>query len=669
MTNLHIFVIILVEFEFYLYTYGMEFKEDYTVPKMIQDSAEKFAEINAQYKRQKNGEFVPVSYREMFQLGLDFGAALMQLGLKREEPIGLISDNRAEWMQADIGIMGIGAIDVPRGCDATPLDLEKILSITECRFVIAENNSQINKILNLHDKLPKIQNIITFDKEDDVKDDVKAFAKSCGIELFYFDKLLKEGQKWRIEHTGEVEAELEKGKIDDIATIIFTSGTTGTPKGVMLTHRNFLAQLDEIVERIFLNPGECALNVLPVWHVFEREVEYVILIQGCAITYSKPVGSILLADLKKMNPSVLPAVPRVFEAVYDGITKKMRKAGGLVNNMFNFFVKVAILHKRMQRKMFKQNPCFTTYITPVWWILFFIPWVLLWPIYALGDLIVFRKIKTMLGSNFRCGVSGGGAFPPNIDEFFWAIGVKVVEGYGLTETAPIVSVRPIAAPVFRTIGSPIRGVQARIVDPKDGYILGRCKEGVLQIKGPTVMKGYYKNPELTDKVFTSDGWFDTGDLAILTIHDELMIKGRIKDTIVLRGGENLEPLPIEMKLAESKFIKAAVVVGQDKRYLAALILVDEEEVKNFADENGMQYDTYENLLASEEIQKLYETEIANLINAKTGFKMFERINKFTLITKNFEVGVELSAKQEIMRFRINDIYKKEIEAMFKEDDD
>ena len=647
----------------------MEFEKTYTVPKMIRDSAEKFAEINAQYKRQKNGEFIPVTYRDMFQLGLDFGASLMQLGLKREEPIGLISDNRAEWMQADIGIMSIGAIDVPRGCDATPLDLEKILSVTECRFVIAENNSQINKILGLHEKLPSVANIITFDKEEDVKDDVKKLAASCKVILYYFDKLCKDGKVWRIEHPGEVEAELEKGQIEDTATIIFTSGTTGTPKGVMLSHKNFLTQLDEIVERIFLNPGECALNVLPVWHVFEREVEYVILIQGCGITYSKPVGSILLADLKKMNPSVLPAVPRVFEAVYDGITKKMRKAGGIVNNMFNFFVKVAILHKRMQRKMFEQNPCFTTYITPVWWILFFIPWLLMWPLYGLGDLLVFRKIKAMLGTNFRCGVSGGGAFPPNIDEFFWAIGIKVVEGYGLTETAPIVSVRPYASPVFRTIGSPIRGVKARIVDPKDGFILGRCKEGVLQIKGPTVMKGYYKNPELTDKVFTADGWFDTGDLAIMTIHDELQIKGRIKDTIVLRGGENLEPLPIEMKLAESKFIKAAVVVGQDKRYLASLILVDEEEVKNFADENGMQYDTYENLLASEEIQKLYETEIANLINAKTGFKMFERINKFTLITKPFEVGVELSAKQEIMRFRINDIYKKEIEAMFKEEDD
>ena len=647
----------------------MEFEKTYTVPKMIRDSAEKFAEINAQYKRQKNGEFVPVTYREMFQLGLDFGAALIQLGLKREEPIGLISDNRAEWMQADIGIMSIGAIDVPRGCDATPLDLEKILSITECRFVIAENNSQINKILGLHDKLPAIQYIITFDKEEDVKDDVKKLAADCKVQLYYFDKLIKEGQKWRIEHTGEVEAELEKGQIEDTATIIFTSGTTGTPKGVMLSHKNFLAQLDEIVERIFLNPGECALNVLPVWHVFEREVEYVILIQGCAITYSKPVGSILLADLKKMNPSVLPAVPRVFEAVYDGVTKKMRKAGGIVNFMFNFFVKIAIAHKRMQRKMFGQNPCFTTPLRGLWWGLFFIPWVLMWPLYGLGDLIVFRKIKVMLGTNFRCGVSGGGAFPPQIDEFFWAIGVKVVEGYGLTETAPIVSVRPIAAPIFRTIGSPIRHVNARIVDPKDGFILGRCKEGVLQIKGDTVMKGYYKNPELTAKVFTPDGWFDTGDLAVFTIHDELQIKGRIKDTIVLRGGENLEPLPIEMKLAESRYIKAAVVVGQDKRYLSALILVDEEEVKNYAAENGMQYDTYENLLKSQEIHKLYETEISNLINAKTGFKMFERINKFTLITKPFEVGVELSAKQEIMRFRINDIYKKEIEAMFKEDDE
>ena len=646
----------------------MKFDQTYTVPKMIRDQAEKYGDIIAQYKRLKTGDFEPIKYRDLFQLGMDFAASLLMLGVQREEPIGLISDNRAEWLQADIGIMSIGAVDVPRGCDATIIDLEKILSITECKVVIAENNSQINKIISLKEKLPHIQKIITFEDKELVKDDVKQAVQDSGIELYYYSNLITEGQKWRIEHKGEVEAELDKGTIEDTATIIFTSGTTGTPKGVMLSHKNFLTQLDEIVERIYLNPGDKALSVLPVWHVFEREVEYVIMIQAATICYSKPVGSILLADFKKFNPQVLPAVPRVFEAVYDGITKKMRKTGGIVNKMFNFFVGVAVIQKRMTRKMFNQNACFTSYFTPLWWILFFIPWILLWPVYGLGNLLVFRKIKAMLGSNFRVGVAGGGAFPPKIDEFFWAIGVKVVEGYGLTETAPIVSVRPVAAPVFRTIGSPIRGVKARIVDPQDGFVLGRCKEGVLQIKGDTVMKGYYKNPEMTAKVMTVDGWLDTGDLAIFTIHDELQIKGRIKDTIVLRGGENLEPLPIEMKLAESRYIKAAVVVGQDKRYLGALILVNSDEVKTYAEENGIQYDTYENFLQSEVVHKLFENEISNLVNSKTGFKMFERINKFVLITKDFEVGVELSAKQEIMRFRINDIYKKEIESMFPEED-
>ena len=182
------------------------------------------------------------------------------------------------------------------------------------------------------------------------------------------------------------------------------------------------------------------------------------------------------------------------------------------------------------------------------------------------------------------------------------------------------------------------------------------------------MRGYYKRPDLTEKVMTVDGWFDTGDLGMMTIHDEIVIKGRKKDTIVLRGGENVEPVPIELKLAESRYVKTAVVVGQDQRYLGALILVDEEEVKNYAAENGIQYESYETLLESEEIQKLYDSEINNLINPKTGFKMFERVNKFSLITKPFEVGVELSAKQEIMRYRLTEIYKQQIEVMFKDEE-
>ena len=233
----------------------------------------------------------------------------------------------------------------------------------------------------------------------------------------------------------------------------------------------------------------------------------------------------------------------------------------------------------------------------------------------------------------------------------------------MTETAPVVAVRPTACPVFRTIGSAIRGVQVRIVD-HNGMVFGRCQKGVLQVKGGTVMKGYYKNEELTKKTITPDGWLDTGDIAIMTLNDELQLRGRIKDTIVLRGGENVEPLPIEMKLTESRFITSAVVVGQDQKYLGALIVPNQQEVKDWAQENGLQYDTFENFMLSEDVQKLFEEEIANAVNAQNGFRMFEKINNFVLLKKEFEVGIELSAKQEIMRYRLNEIYEKEIESLF-----
>jgi long-chain acyl-CoA synthetase len=314
--------------------------------------------------------------------------------------------------------------------------------------------------------------------------------------------------------------------------------------------------------------------------------------------------------------------------------------------------------------LFRKNARFRPDHLIFWWIVLVLPWLALYPLKLLGNALVFTKIRAKLGNSFRAGISGGGALPPAIDEFFWAVGIKVVEGYGLTETAPVVSVRPIAAPIFGTVGSPIRGVQARVVD-QNGIVLGRARQGALQIKGGTVMKGYYRRDDLTEKVMTIDGWFDTGDIAMFTLNDEIVLKGRLKDTIVLRGGENVEPLPIEMKLNASRFVNASCVLGQDQRYLAALIVPQAEEIKNYAAENGIQYADYDDLLRNEEIQKLFEGEISGAINAKNGFKMFERINKFTLIKKEFEVGVELSAKQEMMRYRLNEIYKDKIAAMFE----
>lgn len=634
-----------------------------TLPRMLREVSIKYPDGPAQMTRiSKDDKFETVTYKELFDNSQAFAGGLLSLGTCREEKVGLISDNRKEWEQADMGIMTIGACDVPRGCDASEKDLKYILSFTEVKTCIVENGFQIRKILNVIDEIPTLKRFIIFDEpaENEIE-----LCKKAKIDLLRFYDVVEEGRKFNEKNPGKVDEEIEKGGWDDIAAIIFTSGTTGVPKGVTLSHGNFITQLDELQERIYLRPAERAICVLPVWHVFQRLVEYVIISQAAVLCYSKPIGSILLPDMVALNPALLPAVPRVFEAVYEGVTKKMRRTGGIVEGLFKFFTAIAIAHSWMDRKMFRKNFMTRNEFTPGYWILFLAPWLLLWPLKALGNVLVFKKVKAMLGTNFRAGVAGGGAYPKTIDQFFWAIGVNVVEGYGMTETAPVVAVRPVDAPIFGCIGTPIRGVSARIVD-MEGNVLTPGHKGVLQIKGGTVMKGYYKRPELTAKAISPDGWLDTGDLAMESIHGELKILGRVKDTIVLSGGENVEPLPIEAKLHESRFIATSVVVGQDQRNLGALILPNQEELELWAKENNLAFKDFEDLVKKPEVYKLIEDEIKELINAKNGFRMFEKIVKFAFLTKPFEVGKELSAKQEIMRYKLSEIYEKEIKSIFKD---
>ena len=637
--------------------------DDITLPQLLQQITKKYPNIAAQYSKNEQGDFIPLSYSDVFDRVLSFAGGLLSLDITRGDRIGLIADNRKEWYHASMGIMALGACDVPRGCDATEQDLIRILSFAECTTAVIENQDQFIKILKNQQQFPLLKTIIAFDPINIQDEELKAKGDISRFAMYRYDEIIERGIAYRQEHPDAVEQELEKGVDTEVATIIFTSGTTGDPKGVMLTHKNFIVQLDDLKKRVILYPGEKAIVVLPVWHSFERLCEYVILASAAGMVYSKPVGSILLADIAKTNPALFPSVPRIWESVYTGVFKTMKQAGGIKQKLFNFFVAVGLFYAHHARNLTGQNPHFVPYTKITRPIISFIPYILSAPLYALGNALVFKKIRTKLGTGFRQGVSGGGALPPNIDAFFWAIGVSVTEGYGLTETAPVVSVRPLGRPVFGTIGKPLSCTTVKIVDDT-GKELPVGQLGTVMIRGTSVMKGYYKRQDLTDAVIDKDGWFDSGDLGFKTLDGELILRGRKKDTIVLRGGENIEPVPIEMKLQESPLIAQAVVLGQDKRFLGALIVADETEVKSYAVEQGILAASFEELLAKPEINKLFERQIASLINHENGFKLFERINRFALLAKPFEAGVELSAKQDVMRYKITSLYSKQIDALF-----
>ena len=645
----------------------MEFKFGETLPKLVKKSAERWSDVPCQLTKTKTGDVRQVNYHDMFQGALDFAGGLLQLGVKRGDIVALIADNRQEWEVADTGLLAIGAIDTPRGQDATEADLSYILSFSEVHTAIAENEAQVKKLLRIKAAVPTLERLIHFDT---LSDDTKAACTACGVEAMGFRDVQREGRQWRRGHPDVVESELAAGSSSDLATIIFTSGTTGTPKGVMLSHANILYQLDEITERVFLNPGERALVTLPVWHAYQRAMEYVILAQGGTLCFGKPISRILMQDLATLSPCLLPTVPRVWSAIYDYIMRQVKKRGKLHEMLFAFFVRTSELWCAIDRKLLRKNTRFGRDWVGLWWPVLVWPWLLLWPVKLLGRATLLGKVRSMMGKNFRAGLSGGGSLPEAVDSFFWALGLPIQEVYGLTETSPVVSTRPYACPVFRNVGTPLRGFRVRVVDD-EGLILGACQKGNLQVAGGCIMQGYYKRPELTARTMTADGWLDTGDIAVLSVDGEIQIRGRKKDTIVLQGGENIEPLPIEARINESPYITSSVVFGTndkgiDQKYLVALILPNKEAIESFAAENGVTAPTYEQLVEQQAVRKLLEAQVAGAVSAKNGFKSYERINKIDVITKPFEIGVELSAKQEMMRYRVAELYKGKLAQLYRE---
>lgn len=646
-----------------------------TVPQMFIEIAQRQPTVNAQLSKDAKGIFQPTDYTTLLKEVGICALGMRSVGIARGDNIGFISDNRKEWLIADLAMLGLGAADVPRGCDATAQEIAYILSWSECRIAILENDRQLQKILEV--KTAKLSfgsqslkeapyvhltTVILFDPATKTIEDE---AARVGIEVLHFGDLMAEGQKLYPKESGFYATEVAQGSRNDVATIIYTSGTTGDPKGVMLSHGNFLHQTEYLPELIGMKSGHVLLSVLPVWHSFERIAQYIVVQAGAAIAYSKPVGSILLADMQAVQPHWFTSVPRIWESIMDSVYKTIRQSGGLKKGMFSIFVGIGQAQAYFKNMLLDRLPKFSPRARLIDVAVSIIPFILLTPFRALGSALVFKKIKEKLGNRFIAGISGGGALPPTVDRFFEAIGILILEGYGLTETAPVLGVRLRAHPVTGTVGPIHRGTEIRIVD-EQGKVLGAGQKGVIQVRGPQIMLGYYKRPDLTAKILSKDGWLDTGDLGMLTIHGEIRIVGRAKDTIVLRGGENIEPVPIEQRLGESTYIQQAVVLGQDQKYLAALIVPKEENVVAWAEENEIPFDDYASLLEQPEVKELIDSEINTYVSMKNGFKPFERIFRFVLLPKAFEPGRELSAKQELKRHAINDLYRSQIRQLFAE---
>ncbi|MCR5724239.1 MAG: long-chain fatty acid--CoA ligase [Treponema sp.] len=643
------------------------------LPLLLKERVSQCPLVYLQAAKNASGSFQYYTYAQFYDAVIAFAHALRSIGVRRGDNIALMSDNRREWFITDYAILSLGAADVPRGCDSMGCEMRFITAYADCAFGFFENEKQLCKILEKKDEVPLLKTVILFDR---INTETEEQAKASGLQVFYFDELLQQGHEIVAqnpeERKAQIEAEMEKTAPDDVATIIFTSGTTGTPKGVMLTHNNYISQLSVIHDFITCKEGEWWMTVLPVWHVFERLIQYVAVHTKCGLAYSKPAAPVLLPDLAAIRPQWICGVPRLWEALAAGVNRAMKKKGGISLAMFNFFIKAGSAYALMRDYVFANLPQLAVKkrCRPLDTALGLIPWLLLWPLHKLGDLLVFSKIKGKFGGRITIAISGGGALQKDVDNFYRAIGLNLLEGYGMSETAPVVSFRDYRHPRPGVVGVIFPTMELRIVEEEHGIIksmehLGPGKQGLIVLRSPQVMKGYYKRPDLTAKVIDEDGWLNTGDLGIMTHDHEIKITGRAKDTIVLLDGENIEPSVIEGALLESEYIDSIMVVGQDQKYLGALIVPNKEAVTAWAKERAVQSGSYEELLKNKETATLFDKIISGIINSANGFRICEKIFKFALLAKPFEPGVELSAKLEIMRHKIAEIYKTEIEGLFK----
>lgn len=569
----------------------------------------------------KDGAWRPISTKEFTERVQALAAALELLGVKTGDRVALLSENRPEWAITDFACQCYGAVLVPIFPTMVSEQAEYLLRDSGSVAAFCSNAVQAQKVLDARRSCPALKNVILLDD---------AVVKGTRP----FEDLLIEGRKAHAADPAAFDRRADARKPDDLATLIYTSGTTGEPKGAMLLQSNFVSNVLATSDLLPLPPTTVALSFLPLSHVLERMVEYLYFHDGVTIAFAESIDK-LKDNLGEVNPHIFAAVPRVYEKVYGRILDSVSKAPAGRQKLFWKAIDVAkrVLALRAEKKT---------------------PDVLLALQHFVLDRLVLRKIRAALGTRFRNSISGGAPLAKDLAEFFWAAGVEVYEGYGLTETSPVIAVNYPGAWRLGTVGRIIPGIECRIAP--DGEILTR---------GPHVMKGYFGKPEATKEAIDADGWFHTGDIGRIDADGFLAITDRKKEIIVNANGKNIAPAPIEGFLKGNPFISLPVVLGDRRRYLSCLIVPNFEKLGEWARQNGLGESKPEELIQDPRVREIFERRIRIWNEGKPHEQV---IGQFALLPNELTIeGGELTPTLKVKRRVIDQKYKSVIDSLYADD--